>query len=342
MNKRQRTLYSFFPVRSRPEEIEKEEEPQKAPHPNEEEQQRCCWINELLPDDLLYTLLAHLPPGAAGIAARTCRRWYSCCPSSLRNKLGARAISSSIPLLRWARRSGLTPAKPAACCVAAAEQGQLHILKWLRKHGFPVLTQEIAPAAARGAHLKVLQWLVSVEEQEPEHRGVRLLVPSVCAAAARMGHLEVLRWLKEKGCPWDYHTYVAAAEEGHLEVLQWIVAHMAVPWDVLTLSSLQNAAAKGRHLHILQWAEKIGSIAHWSRTSLMVSAAEGGSLEVMQWLRGKGCDWHAMICEAAAMRGHLGMLKWLREQGCPWSSQVCKHAARNGDLEMLQWARANG
>ena len=42
-----------------------------------------------------------------------------------------------------------------------------------------------------------------------------------CCFAARGGHLKVLQWARQNGCDWDWNTCSAAAGGGHLEVLKW-------------------------------------------------------------------------------------------------------------------------
>ena len=52
-----------------------------------------------------------------------------------------------------------------------------------------------------------------------------------CQWAARGGHLKVLQWLRANGCPWDYGTCYWAVEEGHVEVLRWARENGA-PWNI--------------------------------------------------------------------------------------------------------------
>jgi hypothetical protein len=52
-------------------------------------------------------------------------------------------------------------------CEVAAQGGQLEVLQWLHKLGFPWSEEGICAAAASGDHLDVLEW--ARENGCPEH-----------------------------------------------------------------------------------------------------------------------------------------------------------------------------
>ena len=77
--------------------------------------------------------------------------------------------------------------------------------------------------------------------------------------AAHFGQLEALKYAREHGAPWESFTCALAARGGHLHVLQWLRADGCrllerCPWDGRTC---QFAAMNG-HLHVLQWAYENG------------------------------------------------------------------------------------
>jgi len=73
-------------------------------------------------------------------------------------------------------------------------------------------------AAARNGHLDVLKWLRSRDPPCPWNEWT-------CLRAAENGHLDVLKWLRSQDppCPWDHMASHAAAGKGHLDVLKWLV-----------------------------------------------------------------------------------------------------------------------
>jgi hypothetical protein len=87
----------------------------------------------------------------------------------------------------------------------------LRLFLWARDElsfDYPALT--LAVKAARGSHVKVLEWL-------RDKQGA--WTTAVCESAASAGHVHVLIWLRAQDlpCPWDVWTCARAAQHGHLE-----------------------------------------------------------------------------------------------------------------------------
>jgi len=114
------------------------------------------------------------------------------------------------------------------------ENGNLELAKWLRSPAKPGLD---ADASCQGCPWGLGRWWT-------------------CIYAAKGGHLKVLQWARSQGCPWNVYTCRFAAEGGHLEVLQWARSDPTdpCPWDELVCI---NAALKG-HLEVLKWAIEKG------------------------------------------------------------------------------------
>jgi len=104
----------------------------------------------------------------------------------------------------------------AGACSAAAKNGQLGALTWLRSRGCP-WDGDISYCAAKGGHLEVLQYA---------HEHICLWDSQSCRYAAMGGHLEVLRYAHEHGCPWVWHTCYFAAEGR----CRWGIWRPAVLW----------------------------------------------------------------------------------------------------------------
>ena len=135
------------------------------------------------------------------------------------------AVLTGCAICRWCERT----------CMAAAENGHLHVLQWCREMGCPWGAETCVGAAMNG-HLNVVQWC---------HENECPWDSRTCAFAAANGHLHVLQWCRENGCPWNEQTTGWAAAEGRFDVVQWCHNH-GCPWDTWTCS---NAARNG-HLHI--------------------------------------------------------------------------------------------
>ncbi|KAL6076959.1 Ankyrin repeat domain-containing protein [Balamuthia mandrillaris] len=335
---------------------------------SEENTNTPCWIEELLPTELLWMVLRLLPRDAVGVAARTCRRWFSSCPEELRYRLSARGACSSLALLQWALGNGYSLQHNTIA--AAARKGQLEVVRWLHEERGREWAEDICAEAARHGHLEVLKW---VREQGCPWNA------DVCLQAALNGRVEVLRWALEQGCPAGVWTFRGAAEsavagEGlSLDLVdvrrssrEWGLEDVAmgtgawVPlgqrrvrvcstqWGALLSCPLQHCQTsrlcrvwfQGGHLEVLKWARENGC--PWDKTVFMMAAARG-HLEVVKWAHENGCPWDKdVVCYFAAKGGNLEVLKWAREQGCSWGSDTTMAAARRGDLEMLKWAHENG
>ncbi|KAL6049491.1 Ankyrin repeat-containing domain [Balamuthia mandrillaris] len=327
--------------------------------------QKRCWIEELLPEELLCHIFNFLPEDGAAVAARTCHRWFRCCPEALRHVVPHHTLFRHLPLLKWAVGSdGYTLLKdyPLAYTIhAAAAEGSIEVVEWLvlkksvrRDNG----QWEWVAAAASAGRLDVLRWL--------HGQGFALSDETACVSAAKQGHLDALKWLHVHGCPWGTDTCEAAAFGGRLDVLDWLLATKPGAWrnvaiselvmgqanaealqwlcdkGLLTLERLQHlgsAAARVGNLEALKWGTMHGCLKQSSATWW---AATRGDVEMLQWTHANGYPWDANTCSCAAMAGHLEVLKWLRENGCPWDATTPASAALSGHLEVLKWLRANG
>lgn len=163
----------------------------------------------------------------------------------------------------------------------AAHAGNLKGLQMLaaeyssRWHSLPRRRgMAVTVAAARGGHVKVLQWA--------QENGCAWDVRA-CNAAAAAGHLETLQWLRQHDCPWGSSTCASAAGEGKLEVLQWAWRE-GCPWDATVCIS----AAAGGHLKVLKWARQRGCPWH---ARVCTVASKRRHTEVLHWARAHGCPW---------------------------------------------------
>ena len=90
----------------------------------------------------------------------------------------------------------------------------------------------------------------------------------------------------------------------------------------------ENDAVELGCLCAVQRLDRVGRLSR--RERLCEAAARGGHLEMLQWARANGCPWNEMTCSGAATGGHLDVLRWAHEKGCPWSEETRAMAARLG------------
>ena len=220
------------------------------------------------------------------------------------------------------------------------EQSSSQVVDWafhaiLDKHSF--IVNNVAYGLARSGRLDYLKVLRDRGILATKHHSISVF----CTAALHSGSLATVQWLFENklhppksSTIWSNNTQIPA-RRGNLEVLKYLYEHGCAVINEATFS----AAARGGHMHIIQWLLDMGCT---MSPSACAAAAEAGNLELLKWLRKNGCKWDEDSCASAACGGHYQILKWLRENGCEWNSQTCFYIARRGDLGMLKWANSNG
>ena len=125
-------------------------------------------------------------------------------------------------------------------CEKAAYYGNLRLLKWARKNGYPWNESTCAEAALTGC-LEILKWA--------RENGCPWNI-MVCKHAACNGRLEILKWARENGCPWDETICSYAAAYGYLDVLKW-ARENGCPWNKRTLEYAEMA----KHSDIIKWCK---------------------------------------------------------------------------------------
>lgn len=166
----------------------------------------------------------------------------------------------------------------------AAQNGFIHIIKWLYKNNYTPNYMAIAGAVEYG-DLKMVKWMV-------EHD-----FPINCHAvnfAAYNNNVIVLKYLLEEvNCELTDTLYNCAAENGSLKVLKYL----------------------------FNYAVNDLSIPIWD-SSTIVSAAEYGHLNIIKYLRKKLCPWDNSVTNFAAINSNCDLqkkktLKWCIDHGCP-------------------------
>ena len=185
------------------------------------------------------------------------------------------------------------PWKDKKTCAAAARNGRLESIKWLRANDCP-WDEETCDRAAQGKHLDVVKWL--------RDNGCPWSARA-CGLVAMDGDLDMLKWLRANDCPWDWTTGAKAAKNGDMDTLKWAHAN-GCPWSTMTCAF---PAYEG-HLDVLRWLRANGC--PWDEQTCSF-AAEGGQLDVLRWARENGCPWDERTWQSACAGKHLDVLMWL-------------------------------
>ena len=222
----------------------------------------------------------------------------------------------------------------------AADEGQLHILQYLRSGPDSGDWDQQAAVGAASYHLDCLKWLLTTDRPggpDLDHGNILLRV-------ACFHGLPALKWFGEEGnLPQHFWKgnglCLVAAGQGDQPMLEWLRARtVPAPW----ISGFCKAAARDGHVRMLGWLRSQDPPCPWDKT--VTAEAAGRDVSTLQWLRAQdpSCPWGPSTCQAAVSRRDLEMLKWIRAQDppCPWDSGCCRTAIIYSDLEILQWLRA--
>ena len=137
------------------------------------------------------------------------------------------AARADLRILRWALENGGVGPRGSVVMQLAIAAGSLDMVRVVRDHGVPICAQDYATAAITG-HLAIFKWLESTCEMETRAAVGRMITAAGCAAAH--GHLEMLKWLtaeRDDGtapgatAPWGRYILAAAARGGHVHIIEW-------------------------------------------------------------------------------------------------------------------------
>jgi len=163
-----------------------------------------------------------------------------------------------------------------------------------------------------------------------------------CERAALDGNVALMEKWTARGDPHLCHVraWERAARSGHLGVLEYMHhmnrTHLS---DGNVDKKVVRAAAKGGHLHVVQWLRE--RQCRWHFETLW-GAVKRGHFDTVRWLIENGCPWGTTTMATAIMSGRMDLVQWLNDHGCKRGDYGVWHAARMGRLDMLEWLHANG
>ena len=211
----------------------------------------------------------------------------------------------------------------------------LALISWARAMGMTWMGKKVMTAAAAAGDLSVVVYAGEMHAPQDE---------TAVYAACRHGHLDVVDWLVGSGCPWQEKNEhdqphvggkacQAAAKGGHLHVLQFLRSqHMNAKWNRNT----PMGAAEHGHLEVLRWAiENHCPVDAYTYHD----AAMYGHVHILEYLHTTHVPYDAFAANMAAAQGHLHVLEWFEEHGYVlWQDRILKHAARENQIKVLEWA----
>lgn len=301
-----------------------------------------------LDDDTLGVVVSWIPAADLLPTALTCTRFRDMCTA--RAKLEPRTMydpvtrthkavrwktraASSVNRAKWAIAMGATPEEE--WCTAAASQGDLGLLQWVRLVGAPWNGGAYKDAAAAG-HLHVLKFLWEHHcpfENEGEGLDAQDGLDVALYVSCVSGQLVASQWLYECGAKADAMITAAAADAGHIALLEWL---LSVDAEFTTAATTE--ACESGELDALRWLHAHG--VPWDESAFHAAAANGFT-ELLRFMHAKGAEWGESIAAAAAKSGHLDTLKYLRDTNASLDTSIAA-AAKNGHMHILRWLLENG
>ena len=140
-------------------------------------------------------------------------------------------------------------------CWRVAQTNKLELLEWIREKKKCEWDSGTINAAAEQGNLEMVKYCVA-NECPIEYR-------NACACAAKKGHLEVLKYLHEEAkAPWDSRTAAWAAGKGQLHILEYLVERK---YDKFNVRACWIAAEEG-HMDCLKYLHETAKApwGYWS------------------------------------------------------------------------------
>jgi hypothetical protein len=126
-------------------------------------------------------------------------------------------------------------------CQRVALTNKLEFLKWVREEKKCRWDSRTITAAAEQGNLEMIKYCVA--KKCP-------IDTRACSHAAKKGHLECLNYLREEAeAPWDWRIAARAALNGHLHILEYLVERK---FDQYSVNACEFAAMNG-HLDCLKY-----------------------------------------------------------------------------------------
>ncbi len=167
---------------------------------------------------------------------------------------------------------------------AAAKNGHVDTLNWLRQHGGNANGQQskLFIAALSGGHIPVLDWL------KQNGFSFRNINREARHAPIPRGNLAAMAWLHNNGCLLNYGDIAVTAHlHGQNDILQWAVKYCVVPMPLVTARRhLAIARSNGNEIAEKIFSQQIERNARQTVVSAITATEPKGSRITLKWILG--------------------------------------------------------
>ena len=143
------------------------------------------------------------------------------------------AARNDLTMLRWALANGGAGPHGSVVMELAIEVGDLEMARAIHEHGSVYDIGRAYETAAIKGHLVIVQWLYARDLESPRSKS-HDISKHLSLAAGR------------------------SASNGHLGLLKWLTVRLQTIWSKSMRRYILTAAARGGHLHIIEWAHRAG------------------------------------------------------------------------------------
>ncbi|EFA81664.1 hypothetical protein PPL_05658 [Heterostelium album PN500] len=263
--------------------------------------------------------------------------------SSLMNLYSAAAGNGSLDALKWLKENNIGNSNQNAMNVAAAN-GHFDAVLWLHENRTEGCNFEAVEMSLRNKHYNIFKWLYCNYPNERHSESVSMM--------AKKGNLAMLKWLHEQNDQ-DFNGSLLndSLKNGNLKVAKWLFENRTEQWETVQIYHVETKGG----VEILEWLHEKRIPFNVSQDSLH-NASRFGQLEVLKWLqenRGTDLGQNSIpgfnfgqdpntAMDLAAESGFVDILKWLKEnRSAQCSVNAMNKAAGNGKIEALQWLHEN-
>ena len=228
--------------------------------------------------------------------------------------------------MNWLKANGATVKQ--SYFIDAAGIGNIKTLKWLVDNTWcPFDYYSIFEAAAINGDLENMKWL--------KEKGFKWNARTFTGAALN-GNLDNMKWLKENDCPFDQYgkTFENAAVNGIIENMIWLLEN-----DVTVSEISFSFAAQLGNLEIMKWMKEIGfplseyvfvaaimncdmeinplPIFIHPHSGVNLFNRSNSTIEILEWLKSNNCPMSKYAYIEARRRENVEIIKWLKDNDCP-------------------------
>lgn len=257
-------------------------------------------MNELLPSDIIQTILLHYCKRYNHLIRATCRLWADCLLAH--DAIGHDGVSGDIK-----------ESMDVYDDVNYYDSGKGPMPRFNPKHVALLYF-------AYNGKLHVLQWIYELKKQQQQHHSSYvslssrwMLVSHLMIVAAKGGHEHLVRHCHDVWGADDVDTTMAcAAFYNHEHIMR--ICHDE--WGATKVNHAMLYAAWNGHEHLVRFCHDVWNA--WNVAATMIYAACGGHISIVRWCH-ETVQWFSPLVAnlsmlRAAASGHMDIVRLCREQ----------------------------